>query len=89
MSWNEPGALSLLKIKKAILNNKWDYWWETGREQIIKLGKYKSPLPAIYFNKEIKSSPIIDVTITVLRGPDQGIPWVGVLRKLSEVRWYN
>jgi len=42
-------------------------------------------LPASYFDKETESSPIIEVTIPALSGPDQGKPWVGVLRKLSEV----
>ncbi|MGB6370374.1 MAG: hypothetical protein WBF68_05005 [Atribacterota bacterium] len=42
-------------------------------------------MPASYFDKETESSPIIEVTIPALSGPDQGKPWVGVLRKLSEV----
>jgi hypothetical protein len=88
MSWSKPGALALLKIKETILNNEWDDWWETERERNIKIGKYQPPLPASYFNKETESSPIIEVTIPALSGPDQGKPWVGVLRKLSEVGYY-
>jgi hypothetical protein len=30
MSWSEKGALSLLKIKEAILNKEWNLWWEEG-----------------------------------------------------------
>jgi len=52
------------------------------------VGKYKPPLPASYFKKEAESSPLIEVTIPALRGPDQGKPWVGVLRKLAEVGYY-
>ncbi|TFG16603.1 MAG: hypothetical protein EU533_08885 [Promethearchaeota archaeon] len=74
MSWTKLGALSLLKIKEAILNNEWDNWWETERERNIKVGKYKPPLPVAYFNKETESSPIVEVTIPALRGPDQGKP---------------
>ena len=88
MSWSKKGALSLLKIKETILNNEWDIWWETERERNIKVGKYKPPLPASYFKKETETSPLIEVSLPALRGPDQGKPWVGVLRKLSEVGYY-
>jgi hypothetical protein len=89
MSWSEKGALSLLKIKETILNGEWDIWWETERERNIKVGKYKPPLPAAYFNQETETSPLIEVTIPALRGPDQGKPWVGVLRELSRVGYFN
>ena len=74
MSWSKKGALSLLKIKETILNNEWDDWWETERERNIKVGKYQPPLPASYFKKETESSPLIEVTIPALSGPDQGKP---------------
>jgi hypothetical protein len=89
MSWSEKGALSLLKIKETILNGEWDDWWETERERNIKVGKYKPPLPASYFNQETESSPLIEVIIPALRGSDQGKPWVGVLRELSRVGYFN
>jgi hypothetical protein len=89
MSWSKPGALALLKIKETILNGEWDKWWETERKRNIKVVKYKPPLPASYFKKEAETSPLIEVTIPALRGPDQGKPWVGVLRKLSEAGYYN
>jgi len=89
MSWSKPGALALLKIKETILNGEWDKWWESERERNIKVGKYQPPLPAAYFKKETESSPLIEVTIPALRGPDRGKPWVGVLRKLSEAGYYN
>ncbi|MFH1939933.1 MAG: ISLre2 family transposase [bacterium] len=89
MSWSKNGALALLKIKETIINGEWDKWWETERERNIKVGKYKPPLSAAYFKKETESSPIVEVTIPALRGPDRGKPWVGVLRKLSEAGYYN
>jgi hypothetical protein len=89
MSWSEKGALSLLKIKETILNNQWDLWWETERERNIKVGKYKPPLPASYFKKETETSPLIEVTIPALKGPDQDKPWVGVLRELSRIGYFN
>jgi len=89
MSWSIPGALALLKIKETVINGEWDKWWETERERNIKVGKYKPPLPASCFKKEAETSPLIEVTIPALSGPDQGKPWVGVLRKLSEVGYYN
>jgi hypothetical protein len=89
MSWSIPGALALLKIKETILNGEWDKWWESERERNIKVGKYKPPLSASYFKKEAETSPLIEVTIPALRGPDQGKPWVGVLRRLSEAGYYN
>jgi len=88
MSWSKNGALALLKIKKTILNNEWDNWWETERERNIKVSKYKPPLPASCFKKETETSPLIEVSLPALSGPDQGKPWVGVLRKLSEVGYY-
>ena len=88
MSWSKKGALSLLKIKETILNNEWDEWWEKGRGQNIKLSKFNTPLSASYFKKEAETSPLIEVTIPAFIGPDQGKPWVGVLRKLSEVGYY-
>jgi hypothetical protein len=88
MSWSKRGALALLKIKETIINGEWDSWWETERERNIKVSKYKPPLPASYFKKETETSPLIEVTIPALRGPDQGKPWVGVLRKLTEIGYY-
>jgi len=88
MSWSKNGALSLLKVKETILNGEWDDWWKTERERNIKVGKYKPPLPAAYFKKETETSPLIEVSLPALRGPDQGKPWVGVLRKLSQVGYY-
>ena len=89
MSWSIPGALALLKIKETIINGKWDKWWETERERNIKVSKYKPPLPASYFKKEAETSPLIEVSLPALSGPDQGKPWVGVLRKLAEAGYYN
>ena len=88
MSWSKPGALALLKIKETVINGEWDIWWETERERNIKVGKYKPPLPASCFKKEAETSPLIEVTIPAFSGPDQGKPWVGVLRKLTEVGYY-
>ena len=89
MSWSEKGALRLLKIKETILNNEWDDWWEKGREQNIKVSKFNPPLPASYFKEEAESLPLIEASIPALRGPDQDKPWVGVLRKLSRVGYFN
>ena len=77
MSWSKNGALSFLKIKETILNGEWGDWWETERERNIKVGKYKPPLPASYFKKETKTSPLIEVTIPALSGPDHGITLSG------------
>ena len=88
MSWSKPGALALLKIKETIINGEWDKWWETERERNIKVSKYKPPLSASHFKKETETSPLIEVTIPAFIGPDQGKPWVGVLRKLTEVGYY-
>jgi hypothetical protein len=89
MSWSKKGALSLLKVKETILNGEWDDWWRTERERNIKITKFKPPLPAAHFNQETESSPLIEVTIPALSGPDQDKPWVGVLRELSRVGYFN
>ena len=89
MSWSKKGALSFLKIKETILNNECDLWWEKGRGQNIKVNKFNPPLSATYFKEEAKSLPLIEASIPALVGPDQGKPWVSVLRKLSEAGYYN
>jgi hypothetical protein len=89
MSWSKPGALVLLKIKETILNGEWYDWWKTERERNIKVGKYHPPLPAAYFKKETGTSPLIEVSLPALSGPNRDKPWVGVLRKLSGVEYYN
>jgi hypothetical protein len=88
MSWSKKGALSLLKIKETILNGEWNDWWEVERERNIKITEFKPPLPAACFNQETETSPIVEVTMPALSGPDQDKPWVGVLRKLSEIGYY-
>jgi len=74
MSWSKNGALSLLKVKGTILNGEWDDWWKTEREGNIKITEFKPPLPAAHFNKETETSPIVEVTIAVLSGPDRDKP---------------
>ena len=88
MSWSKRGALALLKIKETIINGEWDDWWGTERERNIKITEFKPPLSASHFKKETETSPLIEVTIPALSGPDQGKPWVGVLRKLAEAGYY-
>ena len=88
MSWSKQGALALLKIKETVINGKWDDWWEKERKKTIKLSPYKPPLSASHFKKVPDTSPLIEVTIPAFIGPDQGKPWVGVLRKLTEVGYY-
>ena len=89
MSWSKKGALSLLKVKETILNGEWDNWWRTERERNIKIIEFKPPLPAAHFHQETESSPLIEVTIPALSGPDQDKPWVGLLRELSRVGYFN
>ncbi|GAJ02359.1 unnamed protein product, partial [marine sediment metagenome] len=88
MSWSKRGALALLKIKETIINGEWDIWWGTERERNIKITEFKPPLSASHFKKGTETSPLIEVTIPALSGPDQGKPWVGVLRKLAEAGYY-
>jgi len=89
MSWSKRGALALLKIKETILNGEWDDWWEEGRKQNLKVGKFNPPLSASYFKEDTESFPLIEVSIPALVGPDQDKPWVGVLRELSRVGYFN
>ena len=78
----------LPKYNKKVYEYEWGDWWETERERTIKLSPYKPPLSASRFKEETETSPLIEVTIPALRGPDQGKPWVGVLRELTEVGYY-
>jgi len=84
-SWSKRGALALLKVKETILNGNWDTWWGKQRNHPIKLTASKQPLSASFFTKEGVSSPIVQARIPALDGPNQDKPWVGVLRKLSQL----
>jgi len=84
-SWSKKGAFSLLKVKETILNGKWDTWWKKERNHPIKLTPLKPPLSASCFSKEASTSPVIQARIPALDGPHQDKPWVGVLRKLSQL----
>ncbi|MDD4765747.1 MAG: UPF0236 family protein [Atribacterota bacterium] len=84
-SWSKKGAFSLLKVKETILNGKWDSWWGKERNHPIKITPLKPPLSASSFTKEVSSSPVIQAKIPALDGPNQDKPWVGVLRKLSQL----
>ena len=54
----------------------------------VNISLRKATLPASCFKQVPETSPLIEVTIPAFIGPDQGKPWVGVLRKLTEVRYY-
>jgi len=84
-SWSKKGAFSLLKVKETILNGNWNSWWKKERNHPIKVSPLKPPLSASFFNKEVSSSPVIQARIPALNGPNQDKPWVGVLRKLSQL----
>jgi len=84
-SWSKPGALALLKVKETILNGKWDSWWKKERNHPIKVIPPKPPLSASCFTKEASSSPVIQAKIPALDGRHRDKPWVGVLRKLSQL----
>jgi len=74
-----------LKVKETILNDNWDSWWKKERYHPITIAPYKPPLSASHFIQEVSSSPIIQARIPALDGPHQDKPWVGVLRKLSQL----
>ena len=84
-SWSKRGALALMKVKETILNGNWDSWWKKERNHPIKVSPIKAPLSASSFTKEVSSSPVISARIPALDGPNQDKPWVGVLRKLSQL----
>jgi len=84
-SWSKKGAFSLLKVKETILNDNWDSWWKKQRNHPIKVTPFNPPLSASCFTQEAYSSPVIQARIPALAGPHQDKPWVGVLRKLSQL----
>ncbi len=79
---------SLLKVKETILNGTWDNWWKNMRNHPITIAPYKPPLSASHFIQEASSSPIIQARIPALVGLLKDKPWVGVLRKLSQLEVY-
>ena len=84
-SWSKRGGLSLLKVKEMILNGQWDSWWKKERNHPLKATPGKPTLSASCFTREAYSSPVIQARIPALAGPHQDKPWVGVLRKLSQL----
>lgn len=90
MSWSVKGALSLLKVKETIANGEWDSWWHKDRDCPIQIDtKPLKQLSAKDFWKQRQTVPLIEATIPALRGPDQGEPWVKVLRRLQNINYYN
>ncbi|HOF03719.1 MAG TPA: UPF0236 family protein [Atribacterota bacterium] len=84
-SWSKRGGLSILKVKETFLNRKWDSWWKQERNHPLKVIPLNPPLSAACFTQEVYTSAVIQVRIPALEGPNQDRPWVGVLRKLSQL----
>lgn len=87
MSWSEQGAQSLLKIRQTIANKQWEDWWYKQRGRNIEIkALFKEPLTAGDMVKKHDIIPFIEAELPCYRGPDQGKPWVGVLRELTRAR---
>jgi hypothetical protein len=84
-SWSKRGGLSILKVKETIFNGQWDHWWGRQRNHPIRLTPLNPPLSAACFSQETYNSPVIQARIPALDGPHTDKPWVGVLRKLSQL----
>jgi len=90
MSWSERGASALLKVRQVIANGEWDNWWYKNRDQKIEIKAiFKEPLTAKESCKRQDVMPYIEATLPCYRGPDQGKPWVGVLRELTRANLLN
>jgi len=91
MSWSVRGALSLLKVKESIVNGEWEEWWDGKRDEKIDINL--EPLKRLsakdFWKKEKGTVPLVEATIPALRGPDQGEPWVKVLRELQSIDYYK
>jgi hypothetical protein len=72
-------------VKETILNDNWDSWWGKERNHPLTVTPFNPPLSASCFTQEVYSSPVIQAKIPALDGPNQDKPWVGVLRKLSQL----
>jgi len=51
--------------------------------------RFKPTLSASSFKEEKNTLHLIEVSIPTLRGPEQDKPWVGVLRELTRVGYFN
>jgi hypothetical protein len=91
MSWSQKGALGLLKVKQTIANNEWDTWWSHQRDEKIELNT--EPLRQLtakdFWKREKNTSPLIEMAIPALQGPDQSEPWVKVIRELQKIDYYK
>jgi len=84
-SWSKRGGLSILKVKEIILNGQWNHWWKRQRNHPLRITPLNPPLSAACFSQEAYTCPVIQARIPALEGPHQDKPWVGVLRKLTQL----
>jgi len=75
MRWSRPGAISLTKVGKKIVNNEWDSWWP---KEIAQLEPDRLNLEKISLDFDKDSNDKYDniYSLPILSGPHQDRPWV-------------
>lgn len=87
--WSIEGARAILKVQETILNREWKEWWYKKRDERIEVKYLPEPLSAMQVSRKREISPFIEAEIPAFRGPEQDKPWVGVLKKLTEARYFG
>jgi len=84
MRWRIPGAISLAKVGKKIVNNEWDSCWFKETDQITIKSDLKK-IVSLDFYKDSNDKYEHTYSLPVLSGPHQDRPWVRSLKRLVSI----
>ncbi|MCJ7790582.1 MAG: hypothetical protein MUP69_10500 [Candidatus Atribacteria bacterium] len=84
MRWSRPGALSLAKVGKKIVNNEWEDWWP--KEMEIEPNKLSlEKVASLDFNKDNNDKYEHTYSLPVLSGSHQDRLLVKSLKRLVSI----
>lgn len=87
--WGKVGAQSLLKVEEVLLNGRFDQWWYEDRNKATVAVSRESlaPLSAAEVNREDGTEGMVEeIPLPCFHGPDQGKPWVKMLKGMLEIK---
>jgi len=85
--WSYAGAQSLLKVQQALVNGRFDHWWNEERDKVVKVDRGTiTPLSAAQVNKGYSNKTVIEeIPLPCFHGPDQSRPWVKALKGMIKI----
>lgn len=86
MSWSVRGAEGILQVIGKRMNDEWEQWWISERDQKIEISDadYRALEMVSFWKKSTKQPSLISSAgMPALHGPHQDRAWVSVLRDVS------